>query len=127
MSDLAPEITAYYAAYAEESRLATGAFQLEFERTKEIFTRVLPPPPARVVDVGGAAGAYSFWLAERGYDVHLVDASPRLGGEATPRNAAARAGPPPAAMRLRGPASAPPSSATRGRCRTTMDRSRPCW
>jgi ubiquinone/menaquinone biosynthesis C-methylase UbiE len=90
MSDLAPEITAYYAAYAEESRLATGAFQLEFERTKEIFTRVLPPPPARIVDVGGAAGAYSFWLAERGYDVHLVDASPRLVGEATRRNASAR-------------------------------------
>jgi ubiquinone/menaquinone biosynthesis C-methylase UbiE len=90
VSDLPPEITAYYAAYAEESRLATGAFQLEFERTKEIVTRVLPPPPARVVDVGGAAGAYSFWLAQCGYDVHLVDASPRLVGEATRRNASAR-------------------------------------
>ena len=90
MADLPPEITAYYTAYAEESRLATGPFQLEFERTKELFARVLPPPPARVVDVGGAAGAYSFWLAERGYDVHLVDASRRLVAEATRRNATAK-------------------------------------
>ena len=91
MPDFDPDISAYYAAYAEESRLTTGPFQLEFERTKEMFARVLPPPPARVVDVGGAAGAYSFWLAERGYDVHLVDASPRLIGEATRRNASAPA------------------------------------
>lgn len=86
MRDLPPEINSYYAGYAEESRLASGPSQLEFERTKEIFTRLLPPPPARIVDVGGAAGAYSFWLAERGYDVHLVDASPRLVAEAARRN-----------------------------------------
>jgi ubiquinone/menaquinone biosynthesis C-methylase UbiE len=91
VAQLDPEIAAYYAAYAEESRLTTGAFQLEFERTREILTRVLPPAPARVVDVGGAAGAYSFWLAERGYEVHLVDASERLVGEAMRRNAAASA------------------------------------
>jgi SAM-dependent methyltransferase len=35
--------------------------------------RHLPPPPGVVLDVGGAAGAYAFWLAERGYEVHLVD------------------------------------------------------
>lgn len=91
VADFDPDISAYYAAYAEESRLTTGAFQLEFERTIEIFTRVLPPSPARVIDVGGAAGAYSFWLAERDYDVHLVDASPRLVAEATRRNVTARA------------------------------------
>src|SRR5439155_18060159 len=48
---------------------------------------VLPPAPARIVDVGGAAGAYSLWLAERGYQVHLVDASPRLVDEARARSA----------------------------------------
>src|SRR5713101_10114430 len=72
------EVSAYYATFAEESRLTTGASRLEFERTKEILARVLPAAPARIVDVGGAAGAYSLWLAERGYQVHLVDASPRL-------------------------------------------------
>jgi ubiquinone/menaquinone biosynthesis C-methylase UbiE len=63
-----------------------GAFQLEFERSKAILSRVLPPAPARVIDVGGAAGAYSAWLAAAGYDVHLVDASPRLVDEARRRN-----------------------------------------
>ena len=83
-----PEVTAYYAAFGEEERLATGASRLEFERTKEMLARLLlPPPPARVVDVGGAAGAYSFWLADQGYDVHLVDASERLVEEARRRNA----------------------------------------
>src|SRR5204863_1791505 len=44
-----------------------------------------------IVDVGGAAGAYSLWLAERGYEVHLVDASTRLVDEARRRSAAAPA------------------------------------
>jgi ubiquinone/menaquinone biosynthesis C-methylase UbiE len=87
---LAPprEVLDYYEQFPEESRLSSGAFQLEFERTKDILSRVLPPPPARVIDVGGAAGAYSAWLADRGYEVHLIDASTRLIGEARARNAA---------------------------------------
>jgi SAM-dependent methyltransferase len=40
-----------------------------------------------VLDVGGAAGAYAFWLADAGYAVHLVDAVPRLVAEAERRNA----------------------------------------
>jgi SAM-dependent methyltransferase len=80
------EVIDFYDQYAEESRLDEGPFQLEFERTKAILRAVLPPPPARVVDVGGAAGAYSAWLAAGGYDVHLVDASPRLVAEARRRN-----------------------------------------
>ena len=81
-----PEIAAYYETFAEETRLTTGASRLEYERTRDVLLRVLPPPPARVVDVGGAAGAYSLWLAELGYDVHLVDATPRLVDEARKRN-----------------------------------------
>src|SRR5262245_35883325 len=88
-SDLPHEITSHYDAFAEESRLAMGPSQLEFERTKEILLRLLPPPPARIVDVGGAAGAYSLWLAERGYEVHLVDAAGRLVEEARSRSARA--------------------------------------
>ena len=82
-----PEVLAYYEQYAEESRLSTGPFKLEFARTKEILERVLPAPPARVIDVGGAAGTYSAWLASLGYAVHLVDASARLVEEARRRNA----------------------------------------
>jgi SAM-dependent methyltransferase len=82
-----PEVLAYYEQFAEESRLSTGAFKLEFARTKEILERVLPAPPARIIDVGGAAGTYSAWLASLGYGVHLVDASARLVEEARRRNA----------------------------------------
>jgi ubiquinone/menaquinone biosynthesis C-methylase UbiE len=84
MSD---SITEYYERFPEESRLTSGSSQLEFERTKEFLTRALPGPPARIVDVGGAAGAYSLWLAGKGYEVHLVDASARLVEEARLRSA----------------------------------------
>jgi SAM-dependent methyltransferase len=86
---LAPprEVLDYYERFPEESRLASGAFQLELERTKDILARVLPPPPARVIDVGGAAGTYSAWLAGQGYEVHLVDASARLVAKAHERSA----------------------------------------
>ena len=79
-------VATYYATYPEETRLASGSSRLEFERTKDVLVRVLPPAPARIVDVGGAAGAYSSWLAGRGYEVHLVDASPRLVEEARRRH-----------------------------------------
>ena len=42
----------------------------------EIMQRHLPPPPSRVLDVGGGTGVYALPLAERGYQVHLVDAVP---------------------------------------------------
>lgn len=35
----------------------------------------LPPPPARVLDVGGGAGHQSFPLARAGYEVTLLDPS----------------------------------------------------
>ena len=84
--ELSADVLAYYDRYAEEDRLSSGAFQLEFERTKQILTRVLPMPPARVLDVGGAAGTYSLWLASQGYETHLVDASGRLVDEARRRS-----------------------------------------
>lgn len=81
------EILAFYARVEEENRLVSGRSRLELARTQELLARVLPAPPARIVDVGGAAGVYSTWLAERGYEVHLVDASPRLVAEARRRDA----------------------------------------
>lgn len=89
MGDMEPprEVVAYYERFAEESRLASGPSRLEFERTKELLARVLPGPPARILDVGGGAGPYSAWLAERGYEMHLVDASARPVDEARKLNA----------------------------------------
>jgi ubiquinone/menaquinone biosynthesis C-methylase UbiE len=66
------DIAAYYHRGEEQGRLA-GASRLEFVRTQELLTRHLPPPPAVVLDVGGGPGAYALWLAERGYEVHLLD------------------------------------------------------
>jgi ubiquinone/menaquinone biosynthesis C-methylase UbiE len=84
-----PEIQEYYAREPEETRLEQGPFQLERARTLELIRRHAPSPPARVIDVGGAAGAYAFELAAHGYEVHLVDASERLVLEARRRDAGA--------------------------------------
>lgn len=84
-----PAIVEYYDRTPEETRLEQGAFQLERERTRELLQRFLPSPPATVVDVGGAAGAYALWLAEAGYSVHLLDRTPRLVAEAGRRSASA--------------------------------------
>jgi ubiquinone/menaquinone biosynthesis C-methylase UbiE len=84
-----PAVADFYQRTAEEARLEQGAFQLEQARTRELIQRFAPPPPATVLDVGGAAGAYALWLAAAGYTVHLVDAAPRLVAEAERRSAAA--------------------------------------
>jgi ubiquinone/menaquinone biosynthesis C-methylase UbiE len=83
-----PDILEYYAREPEETRLEQGPFRLERARTLELIGRHAPPPPARIIDVGGAAGIYAFGLAAQGYEVHLVDASERLVLEARRRNAA---------------------------------------
>jgi SAM-dependent methyltransferase len=83
---LDPAIRAYYDRAPEESRLEHGAFQLEELRSRELILRHAPELPAVVLDVGGAAGAYAFWLAERGYEVRLFDAVPRLVDVARQRN-----------------------------------------
>ena len=81
-------IAAYDEQAPEETRLEQLPFQLEEIRTRELIQRHAPAPPATVVDIGGAAGAYAIWLAEAGYAVHLVDAAPRLVEEARRRSAA---------------------------------------
>ncbi len=69
-------IVSFYTAADEKGRLASGTGPFEFARTKEILKRYLPPPPAVIIDVGGAAGPYSLWLAAEGYEAHLVDPVP---------------------------------------------------
>ena len=81
-----PTIEGYYDRAPEESRLQLDLFRLEELRSRELILRHAPEPPAVVLDVGGAAGAYAFWLAERGYDVRLFDAVARLVDVARQRN-----------------------------------------
>jgi ubiquinone/menaquinone biosynthesis C-methylase UbiE len=66
------DITAYYDRGEEQGRLWDWG-RLERARTQELLARYLPKAPAVVCDVGGGPGAYSLWLAERGYEVHLLD------------------------------------------------------
>jgi SAM-dependent methyltransferase len=68
------EVLDYYALGEERGRLDQDL--LERARTWDILDRHLPSPPGVVLDVGGAAGAYAFGLAERGYAVDLVDPVP---------------------------------------------------
>jgi len=65
---LGPLVGAYYERVPEESRLEVGAFRLEEARTRELVLRHAASLPARILDLGDAAGAYAFWLAERGYE-----------------------------------------------------------
>ena len=83
---LDPSIADYYQRAPEESRLEHGAFRLESARTRELIQRHAPPPPGVVLDIGGAAGVYALWLAQAGYQVHLVDPVARLVHEAARRS-----------------------------------------
>lgn len=73
---LSPEILEYYERGGEHQRLTAGAGRLEFLRTWDVLTRVLPPAPARIIDVGGATGIYARPLAEAGYTVRVIDPVP---------------------------------------------------
>lgn len=71
------EVVAHYERTREEDRLTSGFAELELLRTQHILRRHLPAAPARIIDVGGGAGIHGAWLLEDGYDVHLVDITPR--------------------------------------------------
>lgn len=73
MSLISKEIEGHYQQVLESERLSEGIGELERVRTQAILARHLPPLPAVIYDVGGAAGVYAFPLAEQGYQVHLID------------------------------------------------------
>ncbi len=72
-----PSIESHYGTGYERSRLFPGGRpSLEYVRSMELLDRLLPPPPARLLDAGGGPGTYAAPLARRGYRVHLVDPVP---------------------------------------------------
>lgn len=71
------EVAAFYDEYgaAEWDRLGEGIDgRAEFTFTTRELAAALPDT-GRVLDAGGGAGRYAVWLAERGYEVTLVDLS----------------------------------------------------
>jgi SAM-dependent methyltransferase len=71
-----PSLSEHYALGKEQDRLAGARGMLEFERTKELLLRRLPPAPSVVADIGGGPGRYALWLAERGHRVEHRDLMP---------------------------------------------------
>jgi len=67
----------HYDTIREEERIARGFARLELLRVQEVLRRHLPPPPAQVLDVGGATGIHAEWLANDGYSVRIIDPAPR--------------------------------------------------
>jgi ubiquinone/menaquinone biosynthesis C-methylase UbiE len=70
-------VSRHYDRTPESDRFESPAGLLEYERTRAILARWMSTEPLRVLDVGGATGAYAFWLAEKGHEVTLLDASSR--------------------------------------------------
>src|SRR5687767_1229323 len=70
------QIKKFYAGEMEKDRLDLDLFKLEGIRTKEIISRFLTRQNLNILDIGGAAGFYSFWLQGLGHKVSLVDLSP---------------------------------------------------
>ena len=84
------DMLGYYGRGLEDSRLfQNAAGLLERARTEELLQRFLPSPPAVVIDVGGGTGHYALWLADRGYEVHLIDPAPLHVEQAQRRSSAA--------------------------------------
>ncbi len=69
-------IVRHYDRGAERTRLDEGLGRIEFERSREIIARHLPPAPAPVADIGGGPGRYALWLAGLGHAVTLRDLVP---------------------------------------------------
>jgi ubiquinone/menaquinone biosynthesis C-methylase UbiE len=69
-------IVDFYSKYDEMNRLV-DRHSLERVRTEEIIGRCLDKPGLRILDIGGASGIYSFWLAEMGHVVDLIDLTPK--------------------------------------------------
>lgn len=70
------KIIEFYSHDIEKNRLETEEFKLEGLRTREIISRYLSGDKMGILDIGGGAGFYSFWLQAQGHEVSLVDLSP---------------------------------------------------
>lgn len=89
MSELADQVRSYWDADSVTYDDTTGHHPrtaLERAAWAAALCRLLPAPPARVLDVGAGTGFLTLLLASQGYDVTALDLSPgmleRLDGKA---------------------------------------------
>ena len=66
------ELTEYYSAYDEDSRLRSRHGMVEFLTTMRYIEQYLRPG-MRVLEIGAGTGRYSHTLAQRGYAVDAVE------------------------------------------------------
>lgn len=72
------KIKNYYKEFNEKDRLVNdNSGKLEYEMTLKILEQYLPMS-AEILDLGGAAGVYTFTLAKKGYKMYLADLSEEL-------------------------------------------------
>jgi len=65
----------FYDSYTQTEWERLERHRMEFAVTLKALSYFLPPPPAKVLDVGGGPGRYAIALAQLGYQVALVDLS----------------------------------------------------
>jgi ubiquinone/menaquinone biosynthesis C-methylase UbiE len=69
------KIARWYDAKAEWQWAWSDRNPVEFAVTLRALAEHLPPPPARILDVGGGPGRYAIALAQQGYRVTLFELS----------------------------------------------------
>ena len=67
----------HYDRFAEREWERLDRHRMEFAVTCRVLDEQLPPPPGRILDVGGGPGRYALYLTQLGYRVTLIDLSQR--------------------------------------------------
>jgi S-adenosylmethionine-dependent methyltransferase len=76
MDDIS-DIRAYYSTQVEKEEIRLERHQLERDITLRYLKDYLPPT-GKILELGAATGAYTLWMAQRGYTVVAVDLTPSL-------------------------------------------------
>jgi len=70
-----PDPEPFYDQYAQREWERLARHKSEFAVTNRALQEHLPPPLARIVDIGGGPGRYKIAFTQLGYHMSLVDLS----------------------------------------------------